>query len=922
MGKILKKIMPASRSMSGNEFVDFNPDYSIALEYTGSPISNSMLLKVLPVDVNDIPIAKVAASPAILYNLSLPVVQPISWRNYRENNNDVGLGFRVDDSKKQVSSLKNRVCDDVSCNGFNEIRDLKDGVESSGTLGFSDSSQEHSQELSDSSDMLDTPNDCNEIEELECIDFDQLRNSIERGSMPHRFGGGFCEEDEASDGEQLECRRNFKKTGVTFCENESSNAMVTKYESFYSDEDAVRERPVPQKPPKKGMCYHCHRGNRLTMKEACLVCGAKYCFHCIRKAMGSMPEGRKCLTCIGYAVSDSRRKVLGKSSRVLRGLLKGWEVRQVMEAELSCEANQLPPKSILVNGRQLSLNELMLLRSCCNPPRNLKLGSYWYDRVSGLWGKIGHGPSQIITPNLNVGGQKMMKNSSNGNTDVMINGREVTKAERLMLRLAGVMVEGSPNFWVHADGTYLEEGMKMIKGKIWCTPWNKLCCTILFLPTPTSPNPREKLSRDTEGACYDYLEQKTLCKVLLVGNDCSGTSTIYKQARVLYDVRFSDEELQNIKFMIQGNLYRYLARLLEAREIFEEESLLERRTKQSTDPGSSDSSNEREVITEYSISKKLKVFSEWLISGMVSHNRDLLFPAATREYAPYVEELWNDAAIQATYSRKDELELPRVASYFLDRAVEIAQVDYEPSDTDIMYAEGITSYSSLASMDFSFPQRRDDDRDSAQQQDPITRYQLIRMSTKGVSENCKWLHMFEDVGIVLFCVSLTDYDEYEVDNTGALTNKMLQSKKIFETIITHPSYKNKNFLLVLNKFDLLEEKIEQVPLTQCEWFQDFNPVYSRHQNNRRGGNNIAPLAQRALHYIGVQFKRLFNSLTGRKLYVCPVTALEPDTVDSALRYAREILRWEADKLNYSSLQDISSESIENSSFSQNVVEDR
>ena len=202
------------------------------------------------------------------------------------------------------------------------------------------------------------------------------------------------------------------------------------------------------------------------------------------------------------------------------------------------------------------------------------------------------------------------------------------------------------------------------------------------------------------------------------------------------------------------------------------------------------------------------------------------------------------------------------------------------------------------------------------------RYQLIRMSTKGVSENCKWLHMFEDVGIVLFCVSLTDYDEYEVDNTGALTNKMLQSKKIFETIITHPSYKNKNFLLVLNKFDLLEEKIEQVPLTQCEWFQDFNPVYSRHQNNRRGGNNIAPLAQRALHYIGVQFKRLFNSLTGRKLYVCPVTALEPDTVDSALRYAREILRWEADKLNYSSLQDISSESIENSSFSQNVVEDR
>lgn len=49
--------------------------------------------------------------------------------------------------------------------------------------------------------------------------------------------------------------------------------------------------------------------------------------------------------------------------------------------------------------------------------------------------QIGHGPSQIITPNLNVGEQKMMKNCSNGNTDVMINGREVTKAEKLMLKV-------------------------------------------------------------------------------------------------------------------------------------------------------------------------------------------------------------------------------------------------------------------------------------------------------------------------------------------------------------------------------------------------------------------------------------------------------------------------------------------------------
>ena len=50
----------------------------------------------------------------------------------------------------------------------------------------------------------------------------------------------------------------------------------------------------------------------------------------------------------------------------------------------------------------------------------------------------------------------------------------------------------------------------------------------------------------------------------------------------------------------------------------------------------------------------------------------------------------------------------------------------------------------------------------------------------------------------------------------------------------------------------------------------------------------------------MKFKELFRSLTDNKLFVSLVIGLENDTVDEALRYAREIIMWDEEEKAYSS----------------------
>lgn len=118
--------------------------------------------------------------------------------------------------------------------------------------------------------------------------------------------------------------------------------------------------------------------------------------------------------------------------------------------------------AVSINGLALGAADLAAFEQTYG--RALPPSAYWYDSRSGAIGVLGHGIGGFLFPGHDLGA--VPRDASDGNTGVIVNGRELPVAEwAYVSRLLGVQVLPG-RYWIDARGNYGYEGIEQALGNL------------------------------------------------------------------------------------------------------------------------------------------------------------------------------------------------------------------------------------------------------------------------------------------------------------------------------------------------------------------------------------------------------------------------------------------------------------------------
>lgn len=307
-------------------------------------------------------------------------------------------------------------------------------------------------------------------------------------------------------------------------------------------------------------------------------------------------------------------------------------------------------------------------------------------------------------------------------------------------------------------------------------------------------------------------------KLLLLGPGESGKSTFFKQMKIIQNNGgYTEDELASFKYIVFGNCITQMKVIVNAA------------AKLNIDMESPENRERAERIAK--------------------------LPAAGDAWSASVGEdikmLWQDKGIQATYAQKDKhYQLNDSAAYFFSNVDRFIDDNYLPTEDDVLRARVRTTGIEEAIFEF-------DDMS----------FRMLDVGGQR-SERRKWIHCFDCVTAVIFCASLSEYDQTLREDDSQ--NRMKESLLLFDEICNSPWFRDTAFILFLNKVDLFEEKIKTVDLKVC--FPNY-----------MGGLNKDAAEQ----YIKEQF--LKQNTSPHVIYTHFTCAIDTENVEFVFKCVRETI---------------------------------
>ncbi|KAI9684365.1 MAG: Guanine nucleotide-binding protein alpha-2 subunit [Trizodia sp. TS-e1964] len=303
------------------------------------------------------------------------------------------------------------------------------------------------------------------------------------------------------------------------------------------------------------------------------------------------------------------------------------------------------------------------------------------------------------------------------------------------------------------------------------------------------------------------------CKILLLGSGESGKSTIVKQMKIIHQNGYTKDELALYRLTIYKNLVDCTKALISAMRQFDIESNNPR------------TRNLCDYILDYEV------------------DPDPHTPLDSK-VGDSVTIIWKDATIATVLEHQSEFYMMDSAPYFFDEALRIASPDYIPTEADVLRAR--TKTTGIYETRFTMGQLS------------------IHMFDVGGqrSERKKWIHCFENVTSIIFCVALSEYDQVLLEESSQ--NRMMESLVLFDSVVNSRWFQRTSIILFLNKVDLFKQKLGRSPLANN--FPDYS-----------GGNDV----NRAAKYLLWRF----NQVNRAHLNLYPHLTQATDTSNIRLVFA-------------------------------------